>query len=111
MKYRPEISWKPYEQYGDTERSLKREEKRFSEKIQKKAAPFLKWIYNNYLSETEKSKIFNYYKRNDEYYNFVGEDKETDYNRLIAKLISCGIIDETDAKFYKRKWIIAKLLK
>ncbi len=111
MKYKTEKTWNPPPiDYISTNRNIKREEKQFSEKIQKKASPFLKWIYNNYFSNFDKNTLFEYYKRNDEYCNFIGYNKELNSNRLITKLIYCNIINEKEGKVLKRKWLISKIL-
>lgn len=110
MKYKLEKEWVGNDDFEPSERNIKRIEKQFYKKIQEKAVPFFKWIWNNYLNKQQKEAIFlGYYYRDSDYYNFIGKNKETNMNKILSKL-SYSIINEKDAILFKRQWIINKVL-
>lgn len=109
MKYQNEKPWQPKskEDYFSF-RKEKRDLIKFSKKIQKKGTIFIKWIFNNYLTDNQKEKLFHLYKNDISYYKIIS--KNVSSNKVLYSILSTKILSEIEFKSIKRKWIIKKLV-
>ncbi len=103
MNYRPEAYWETKEK-EESARSIKREKKKFFDRINKKASRVFKYVWNIHLSDNDRDML--YYAHSD---IFLGIEKELSIDRILNRLLSKGLLAENITKFIKRKWIISKL--